>query len=301
MIAMRINPLLPLLMLMSAVMADVSDPVLDASKLLLEAQRAADADFDYWTPNIYLFRFELDVTGDGHAELFVGSSSMVDRSPVVWSVYSKNATDETIRLAENLMLYPGGFFFDKNDGVSHLRTVYSGPSEVLIRDYLFSLDGTVRQETREYQGEDARKLMNGENWRDALNLGERIADLQVQKVLLAEYLENPKIEWRQYDNARAPESQGLNPTEAPFLEQVENFSPEQANELIQKLSGETPLSETTSPAIAQSGSKLGTSTAPSTAPEATQPSAPGLPIIFIAILAAIIVGAAVFFLRRKSP
>jgi hypothetical protein len=223
---------LSFLLLLPHAVEGVVDPVVDAAKQVLEEQRMADADFDYWKSQIYLFRFNLDVTGNGNPELFVGSSSMVDRSPVLWSVYFRKPDGKAAGVGENLMLYPGGFYLERDGMRSRIRSVFSNPSNVTIREYIFSSNGTVQKKVQEFEGADARKMMSDEDWRDALKLGQRIDNLDVQKLLLAEYLRNPAVEWRPYDKTRAPENQNLNPSEAPFLNQVEGFSARNALQLI---------------------------------------------------------------------
>lgn len=212
----------------SSVAAGMDNPVMDAIRNVIENQREADADFDYWNPEIYLFRFSLDVTGDGNPELFLGSSSMVDRSPVSWSVYTSTLSGETLRVAENLLMYPGGFYLEQVGDMNRLSSVFSGPLQVTICEYRFSFDGTVQTEIQKFDGEDARKMIRNEDWRDALKLGERVENLEIEKVLLVEYLNNPTVQWRIYDHSHAPESQNLAESETTFLKQAEGFSAERA-------------------------------------------------------------------------
>lgn len=216
---------------LSLAAADVNDPAMDAARNVVKSQREADANFDYWSPSIYLFRFNLDVTGDGNPELFLGSSSMVDRSPVRWAVYTSTSGREVSRTAKNLLLYPGGFYLEQTGGLSRLRSVFSGPSHITIREYRFSSDGTVEAEVQEFEGEDARKMMGSDDWRNTLGIGVRVEELEIEKVLLAEYLLNPSVAWRKYDHSHAPEAQNLAEGEKPFLKQVEGFSAERAVQL----------------------------------------------------------------------
>lgn len=289
--------------------ASVADPVLDAARKILNDQRDADDNFDYWNSNIYLFRFRLDVTGDGKPELFVGSSSMVDRSPINWSVYFSTSGDELSRTAENVLLNPKGFYVEQSSGPIKLSWVFGKQSTVVIHEYAFGADGRAQYNMRKIEGEDARKRIGErEDWRDALGLGVRVEDLEIEKVLLAEYLEDPTVTWRKYDHSHAPESQNLAEGEKPFLKQAENFSAERAvqlattEEITDPPAGSKPRS-TTPPAtslptpVEESTPKLKTSPTPTTV---ETESSSGFPIVPVAILAAVIVGIAIYLHRRKS-
>ena len=255
-----------------------------------------------------VFRFNLDVTGDGNPELFLGSSSMVVRSPVNWSVYTSPSSGEALRVAENLLLYPGGFYLGQAGGMNRLISVFSGPSQVTIREYRFSSDGTVQSEVQQLDGEDAREMMGSEGWRDALGLGGRVEDLEIEKVLLAEYLNNPTVNWRIYDRSHAPESQNLAESEAPFLKQAEGFSAERAVQLTTtegiadpSAQGEPRLTPT--PVMPSQAAVKESTPQPTTSPtRATSEieSSPGFPIVPGAIVVAVIVGIGIYILRRKS-
>ena len=292
----------------SPAVAGVNDPVMDAAWNVVENQREADVNFDYWNPNIYLFRFNLDVTGDGNPELFLGSSSMVDRSPVSWSVYTSTSSGETMRVAENLLLYPGGFYLEQAGGMSRLSSVFSGPSHVTIREYRFLSGGRIQAEVQEFNGEDARRMMGGEDWRDALGLGRRVEDLEIEKVLLAEYLNNSAVKWRKYDRSHAPESQNLAENETPFLKKAEGFSAERAVQLTAtegiadpSAQGEprsTPTSVMPSQAAVIESTPQPTTT-PTHATSQTE-SSPDLTIVPVAIVVALISGIVIYIFRRKS-
>ena len=288
--------------------AGVNDPAMDAARNVIKSQREADDNFDYWSPSIYLFQFDLDVTGDGNPELFLGSSSMVDRSPISWSVYTSTSSGEASRTAQNLLLYPGGFYLEQVGGISRLSSVFSGPSQVTIREYRFSSDGTVEAEMQELDGEDARKMMGSEDWRDALGLGARVENLEIEKVLLVEYLKNPAVKWRKYDHSHAPESQNLAESEKPFLKQAEGFSAERAVQLVtaEGIAGPSIGSEprstwtpTTFLPIPVEESTPQLTTSPTQVTSETESSF-GFPTVPIAIVVAVILGIVLYFFRRKS-
>lgn len=242
----------------------------------------------------YLFRFFFDVNQDGGDEMFLMSSTF----PNQWKVYSRNFEGGYSPMeGVDYFPIPATGFESRSEGGTHEIILASlEGSEIVQTKYRFN-GNAINIETERV---DASK------WEPRT---ESLVVPQIEKVFLAEYLNDPSTPWQPVDlTSKETVVTGAGyysfPSDRDEVARWKQFSPKAAMELLDQIAH----SEDDRPAMSADrestplpvpSPKLQPSPTPTAAAETPSPS--GFPIIPAAIVVAAIVAVAVFLLRRKSP
>lgn len=230
------TPLLALLVLVAPAIARDGVDMQYAKSLL---QRLESDKFDYWRgmgeqpPGGYIFRFEIDVTGDGRNEVFLGSSLNGDHRSASWTVF-------TIRrdswISTGQVSLRAGEIYGKL--VADTKCLALGGwartsgSNYWINQYQFQPNGTFVEQGREVRvlTEDERYELGSESWTEQNGLGRKVSPV-VSKMLFAEYLTDPVSQWRPYDPKLPANAQHQQDQERLRMDTVSGFTPEHAAKL----------------------------------------------------------------------
>lgn len=215
------------------------------AKFLL--QRLESDKFDYWRgmgeqpPGGYVFRFEIDVTGDGRNEVFLGSSLNGDHRSASWTVFTLRQDSWTSTGQVSLR---AGEIYGKL--AADTKTLALGGwartsgSNYWINQYQFQPDGTFVDQGREVMvlTEDERHEIGSESWTERNGLGLKVSPV-VSKMLFAEYLTDSASQWRPYDPKLPANAQHQQDQERIRMDTASAFTPEYAAKLVAALEGST--------------------------------------------------------------
>lgn len=186
----------------------------------------------------YLLKLDLDVNGDGENEVLVATSLDVDRKGEVWSVFKKGNPND-IQLTNELFL--GGDLRMKVEGRTRKFSFYVPQKQTEGSSYFgyFWLDagGAWHDETHTLSdteqatmdGEDADTMgLDGkpdqQKIAQKLNLGTPVA-VSIKKVLLAKYVQNPVVPWRDVKTDFTLSQQYKDPLDAADIASTSNWQP----------------------------------------------------------------------------
>jgi hypothetical protein len=186
----------------------------------------------------YLLKFELDVDGDGEQEVFVTTNLDVERKGETWSVFRKRDTDY-VKLTDEIFL-GGDVRLNVENGVRKY-SFYVPQKEQEGGNYLgcFWLDdqgvwrdevhvlndteqSTIDGEDADTFGEDGKP--DEEKIADKLKLG-RSVEIDIKKVLLAKYIQDPSTPWRDVNRAFTLSQQYKDPADAADIAALLNWDP----------------------------------------------------------------------------
>lgn len=224
--------------------ARAADPVGSFAQELI-AKRAGEV---WFVPNDeraaipkggYLYRFELDLDGDGEMEVFIATSLDVERKGELWSIFKKNTADDYHKLSGSCFL--GSELRMKVENGIRKYSFYVPQKEQEGGNYFgyFWLDAAgewheethvltdVEQATKD--GSDADTLgadgkPDDEKIAEKLNLGNSVA-LTIKKVLLAKYSQNAAAPWRDVKADLSLAQQYRDPADASDIASVANWQP----------------------------------------------------------------------------
>ena len=152
----------------------------------------------------HLFRFALDVTGDGRDEIFVSMSE--EETATSWNVYQE--TDSGIRLlGKNLRLRPGNIAIQRTAGGAATLNAHERFADLEwgLVSYQFNTDGNFQDSSRKLDEIEKLKLRRG------LLLGELGLDQPMsaptEMIPLSVFLNAPAAPWSPYNLDRSPMSQ----------------------------------------------------------------------------------------------
>jgi hypothetical protein len=232
------TPLIALLVLVTPAIARDGVDMQYAKSLL---QRLEGDGFGYWLgineqpEGGYIFRFEMDVTGDGRNEVFLASSLNGDHRSASWTVFTmKNGGWASS--PEMILLNPSGIFVKTSSGTKCLALggwARMSGSNYWINQYQFNPDGTFVKQGREVAvlTEEDRYELGSESWAEQKGLGRKVSPI-VSKMLFAEYLTDPASQWRPYDPKLPANAQHQQDQERLRMDTVSGFTPENAAKLV---------------------------------------------------------------------
>jgi hypothetical protein len=187
----------------------------------------------------YVYRFDLDLNGDGQTEVFVATSLDVDRKGELWSIFKKDLGGEFLLIKDSFFL--GSDLRVKVENGIRKYSSYVPQKETEGGSYLnyFWLDTTgvwhdethvltdAEQETMD--GNDADTLgTDGKpdelKIAQKLNLGTPVT-IAKKKVLLAKYLQNAESPWRDVKTDFTLDQQYKDPADATDIASVANWQP----------------------------------------------------------------------------
>lgn len=187
----------------------------------------------------YIYRFELDVDGDGQKEMFVSSSLDADKKGESWSVYRKKANGDYVKIKDSYLM--GSALMAKvKDGIKK----YSFYIPLRQQDggsyfgyFWLDTSGSWQDQTHDFtdseqsmvEGSDSSVLgTNGlPDWSkiaQKLDLGTPVA-ITIQKVLLAKFTQNASTAWRNVNTNFTLSQQYLDPADATDISSVANWQP----------------------------------------------------------------------------
>lgn len=185
-------------------------------------------------PGGYLFRFTLDVTGDGVDELFISSSLEATGKYAMWHVYESTGTAGG-RLDEDLPLWPRNLFVRRTEHATIVSTFQNSDINTLNLskfEFMYRNRNSERGRLVASRSGDAFTIADLENdgWdtSDLTELAERLGlgtkvSRPVQKVLLARWLADQNTEWTSYNEDLNPDSQHKDPSDFSSIASVANF------------------------------------------------------------------------------
>lgn len=191
----------------------------------------------------YVMRFDLDMTGDGMPEMFLGTTLWSWKSNITWDVYrrlsqgeyepyiySSEVTGVSIRASEILLEEVGNQKSIITFGADH--------GKYYVGRYNFR-DTSIVFERSEVSEAKFAELKAGPNIK-------RVAP-NIRGVLLADLLRNPNAEWRPIDfksGAPNPEGYYIAPEDAERVKGLVNFTPDLALKWLESATvGKKPVGD----------------------------------------------------------
>ncbi|HAL92637.1 MAG TPA: hypothetical protein DCM68_06400 [Verrucomicrobia bacterium] len=179
----------------------------------------------------YLYRFRLDLTGDGQDELFAASSLVGDGAQ--WYVFRENESGLYDKLGE-VGLSPGPFHVkrDTETGITTLSMFARiDLRSALLVQYACSAKGEITKTMQRISGDQLKPFDDPDiSLADAatscgFDFGETVTP-QIEKVLLCKYLEEPTQTWRPYDSRYSSPLQHLDTSDTQDIESIESVAEE---------------------------------------------------------------------------
>lgn len=187
----------------------------------------------------YLYRFDVDLNGDGQMEVFVATSLDVDRKGELWSIFKKDAGGEYQKIRDSFFL--GSDLRMKVENGIRKYSFYVPQKQTEGGSYFgyFWLDarGAWHDETHALtetkqatmDGNDADTLgTNGkpdeQKIAQKLNLGAPVT-IAIKKALLAKYSQNSATPWRDIKTDFTLSQQYKDPADATDIASVANWQP----------------------------------------------------------------------------
>jgi hypothetical protein len=147
----------------------------------------------------YVYRFYLDVTGDGTPEVFLATSLDVVNDNMRWSVYEQDSAGHAHLLAKDVDLYPS--FYVSHQGektvLGQVRSARHQPDHVIYNTF-DSQGNYSRKEKVVAQTDLQASASTEEGYAKFLNLGQKMRP-EIEKILLSQYLKNTASSWRAFD------------------------------------------------------------------------------------------------------
>ena len=187
----------------------------------------------------YLYRFDVDLNGDGQMEVFVATSLDVDRKGEIWNIFKKDAVGEYEKIKNSFFL--GSDLRMKVENGIHQYSFYVPQKQTEGGSYCgyFWLDvaGAWHDETHvltdaeqaTMDGNDADTLgtdgkPDEQKIAQKLNLGAPVT-IAIKKVLLAKYSQNSAAPWRDVKTDFTLFQQHKDPADAADIASVANWQP----------------------------------------------------------------------------
>jgi hypothetical protein len=187
----------------------------------------------------YIYRFDLDVEDDGSTETFVSTSLDAGRKGEMWTVFRKRVDDAYYVVKQSQFLASDLFLRDDNEGRKY--SFYVPQKEVEGGPYFgyFWLDreGVWHDETHvlndaeqaTIDGEDPGIFgpdgkADDDKIADKLKLGHSV-EIDIKKVLLAKYIQDPNIVWRPVNPRFSLSLQYKDPADAADMQSIQGWTP----------------------------------------------------------------------------
>ncbi len=187
----------------------------------------------------YLYRFELDINGDGQTEVFIATSLNVFRRGELWSAFKKNAAGEYFRIKNSYLL--GGELRMRIENGIRKFSFYVPQKQAEGGCYLGHLwiDATgawhdethvltdAEQATKDGDDPDvlgADGKPDDQKIASKLKLGSAVT-ITIKKVLLAKYVQNPSSPWRDIKASLSLAQQYKDPADAADIASIANWQP----------------------------------------------------------------------------
>jgi hypothetical protein len=187
----------------------------------------------------YLYRFELDLNGDGQTEVFVATSLDADRKGERWNIFKKDAGGEYQKIKDSFFI--GSDLRMKVENGIRKYSFYVPQKQMEGGSYLgyFWLDatGAWHDETQgltdaaqgTMDGNDADTL-GTDGKPDALKIAQKLnlgtpVTIAMKKVLLAKYSQNSATPWRDVKKDFTLSQQYKDPADAADIASVANWQP----------------------------------------------------------------------------
>lgn len=187
----------------------------------------------------YIYRFKVDMNGDGINEVFLLSSLDVTKDSESWTLYRRETSGSYLKLRENISLN-GSLWAKTENGVKKYSFV-TPPVAETGRESIISLwldaSGNFQTSTRELTEEESKAITGGDETllganglpddakiAQKLQLGTSVA-FTVEKVLLGKLYQNPNATWRAVNNDFTLSQQYLDPADAADIASLVPWQP----------------------------------------------------------------------------
>lgn len=197
----------------------------------------------------YIIRSRMDVTGDGRDELFLTTSLATFRGNAEWKVFAVEA-DGTLSPYAGTLSFHGGLTWKASEhGSTSLFSLIAPDREKQLRQ-IQALEDTTQPllryefrfpaiiETRKEVGEEEGAKLSDEHSVDFP---------QIEVVLLADHLADPKTPWRAVEGWPRTQDYFAVPGDEEHIQSLSTFTPTAALALIDKTRSSHPADDIGSP------------------------------------------------------
>ena len=196
-------------------------------------------------PGGYIFRFPLDVDGDGIDEWFLGSSLDSDRSDTAWRVFRREADGVWKETAAEIMLSPEGFYAQRDpQGLLQIATFASLPFDhAEVRRVIFNTALGYTTFTERISDLDLLPDNTADAHWPLLAARYKLGIFQiprVEKILLAQWIRHPESQWRPYDHDAFAHEQWKDPSDQTEINRLSTSNPFTPAELSQAVKNAIP-------------------------------------------------------------
>ncbi len=228
-----------------------SDPVRDYLKNNVNPETGELLEGEVWTghsgaqpPGGYLLRFEAPIGLNASPVLFICLSVLSNQKRSTWSAYTSIDKAKYMLASDSVEFGSIPTFYlltPKDNGMRGLAEIYTGKETYSVFTYsvdvtghlqVGNLPGISRNQDEEYSNPLEDKQIKSLLRNDNLN---RKYVPRITKVLLAEYLQKPAIDWRPFNPEYGVTSQGADPYEKGVLNTTRGFTQRRASELWKAL------------------------------------------------------------------
>lgn len=289
---------LVLVVLIFPLKAQSSDVYLEYLKPLLEHETESASDvWENTGSGGYLFRFKLDIDGNGSNKLFVASSLWINNLDAQWAVFSENRSGKNTAYKGTIKVPITQIVLEETAEGTSLLSWSQDRGKYFVTSYTFNGNQIVKT-NKEVPSSTIRAFEAGQNVKKIIP--------KLEAIHIADYLRDPAKKWMTVDPS-ALEGNAMGyiviPQDVERIKDI-NLTPQMALKEVRQLMGEDKKSGTKTEIrnphpVSQALPSDPSLVVASTTVEKPNPSS--FPIIPVVILAALIAGAAVFFLRRKKP
>ena len=205
-----------------------------------------NGDNDAQPPGGYLFRFEAPIGPNGSPVLFLCLSVLADKRSSAWTAYRRADKSRYALVTGELRMGGSPYFFlltPKDNGMRGLAQISAGKTAYGVATYhldrfvhlqMGSLPGMKREQDAEDSDPKAQEAAENKLLQKDKLKTKFIP--RIEKVLLAEYLQNPKVNWRPFNLENGITGQHADPSEKRALHATEGFTRKRAAELWKALS-----------------------------------------------------------------
>ena len=262
----------------------------------------------------YLFRYRIDVTGDGRAELLVSNSLASFSNRSEWRVFDVSSTGELRAYEGNISLMADAVWVAKTGNTTELRCEWPPDfdSDEGLKNRLLP-EGAVRHHVSRI-GFAYPKIKDAEasvTDAEALSLkaGSTDAKPKLEVMLLADYLTNPNATWQLVPEWRSNSNDYFQrPEDAARIHELNSFTPQVAMSLLDAAQGDIQaFPSPTLPTLQQVRTPKANSASVPKTPEATPTASTpndkptsSTPWSMIVVLVAVAIGLLLFLLKKAK-
>jgi hypothetical protein len=184
----------------------------------------------------YIYRYKIDMNGDGSQEVFLSNSSDVAKDGEAWTIYQSDGSGGFVKIKDDFFI--SNSLRVKTDG-GIKKYSFLTPSAEQEEIITFWLDGAsgFQSSTRQLTEEESKAISGGDpallgtdglpdddKIAQYLNIGDPVA-LNIQKVLVGKLYQSPTASWRVVNNTFSLSQQYLDPADAADIASLVSWTP----------------------------------------------------------------------------